>query len=526
MKSTSYRLILIASGALLFNFIFWNEKLGINTIVFDIFICTSVFFIFPYSIKSSISRWLFAGHIISAALVVFQNTIIAKISFSVTLLLFVSFSQFLHRSAWYAGGSTLLNYLLIIPNFFREIKRLSRPGINLHNWTKRFRLVIIPTLILLIFYIVYSSANAILYSLTAQINILVQNWFSKFFELFSPERILFFCFGFAIVGGLLLRGRSTLFSDADMKQEDNLIRKKTFFKKWKESAASDLLLMITGKGVIGNLALKNEFSTGLISMALLNILLLIINIIDVKYVWLGYTYQRDSSPSAYVHEGAGLLILSILLAMFVMLFFFRGNLNFYKKNKSLKFSAYLWILQNGFLVVSVLIRNYYYISHYGLAYKRLGLIFFLVMVMAGLATVFLKIYLTKTSYYLLRLNAWAVVFLLVLASFIDFDSAIAKYNIDRKSTVPVDVAFLLSLSDRTLPLIEANKDVIEADKLHSFYFKGNYFHSGIEWLQYREKDFLERQQQYSWLSWNMADATAKDALSAHKTFYRTSQNKN
>ena len=526
MKSTSRRLLLITSGALLFNFIFWNEKLGINTIIFDAFICTSVFFIFPYSIQSSVSRWLFAGHIISAALVVFQNTIIAKISFSVTLLLFVSFSQFLHRSPWYASGSTVLNYLSFLPNFIKEIKSIHKPGINISRWMRRFRLLIIPALILLFFYIIYSSANAVLSNLTAQINAVVLEWFSRFFNLLSPSRIIFFCFGLVIIGGLLLRGRSSFCSDADMKKEDNLSRKKIFLKRWKESAGSDLLLMITGKGAIGNLALKNEFSTGLISMVMLNILLFIVNIIDLKYVWLGYNYRKDASLSAYVHEGAGLLILSILLAMFLVLFFFRGNLNFYKKNKSLKLSAYLWILQNAILVLSVFMRNSYYISHYGLAYKRIGLIFFLLMVMAGLFTVFLKIYNTKTSYYLFRLNAWVAILLLVLASFIDFDSAIATYNIARKSTVPLDVAFLLSLSDRTLPLIEANKDVIEADKLHSFYYKGNYFHSGIDLLQYREKDFLAKQQQYSWLSWNMTDANVKDALSAHNTFYKTSQNKN
>ncbi|MEP7251105.1 MAG: hypothetical protein ABI683_01960, partial [Ginsengibacter sp.] len=222
MESTSHRLLLIASGALLFNFIFWNEKLGLNIIIFDVFICTSVFLVFPYSTQSHVAKWLFAGHIISAVLVVLQNTIITKISFFVTLLLFVSFSQFLHRSAWYAGGSTLLNYLLLVPNFFKEIRSLPRPGINLPSWTKKFRLLIIPVLILLIFYIVYSSANAVLSTLTSQINGLVQEWFSEFFDLFSPERIIFFGFGVAIIGGLLLNGRSTLFSDADMTQPDDL----------------------------------------------------------------------------------------------------------------------------------------------------------------------------------------------------------------------------------------------------------------------------------------------------------------
>ena len=167
--------------------------------------------------------------------------------------------------------------------------------------------------------------------------------------------------------------------------------------------------------------------------------------------------------AAYVHEGAGLLIFSIILAMLLLLLFFRGNLNFYKKNKWLRYGAYLWIFQNLFLVFSVCMRDYYYISHYGLAYKRIGLLFFLAMVLAGLLTVFLKIYYTKTTYYLLRINAWVAILLLVFASTVHWDETIARYNLARKSSIPLDIHFLLSLSDKTLPLIENNKELLEKD---------------------------------------------------------------
>ena len=128
--------------------------------------------------------------------------------------------------------------------------------------------------------------------------------------------------------------------------------------------------------------------------------------------------------------------------MLLLLFFFRSNLNFYKKNKWLRYGAYLWIFQNSFLVFSVFNRDYYYISHYGLAYKRIGLLFFLAMVLAGLVTVFLKIYYTKTIYFLLRINAWAGIILLVFDSAINWDETIAQYNLTRKSTIPLDVPFL------------------------------------------------------------------------------------
>ena len=142
--------------------------------------------------------------------------------------------------------------------------------------------------------------------------------------------------------------------------------------------------------------------------------LFLINIIDIKYVWLGFTFHRDANMAAYVHEGAWLLILLHYSGNAAVVIFFRGNLNFYKKNKWLRYGAYLWIFQNSFLVFSVFNRDYYYISHYGLAYKRVGLLFFLAMVLAGLVTVFLKIYYTKTIYFLLRINAWAGIILLVI----------------------------------------------------------------------------------------------------------------
>ena len=512
MKTQPPKILLIISGAILFNIIFWHEKLGINTIIFDMFICGSTFFQFPYSLRNNISKWLFAVHLITGLLVLVENTMLSKISFSVTLLLFISFSQYIHRSAWYAGGSILLNYALIVPNFFRELKNIDSVRINLSGWSRLLRLLLIPLFIFAIFFIIYSFANKVFSGITSDIAGIVTNWLDNFFDWFSPARLGFFLTGFLIVSGIILRSGNTFFSDTDLKQQNKLSRKKIYFKRWRESPFADLLSIITGKAAIGILALKNEFTTGIISLVLLNTLLLLVNIIDFEYVWLGSAYNKDTDLSAYVHEGAGLLILSIILSMFLLLFFFRGNLNFYKKNKWLRYGAYLWIFQNSFLVLSVFMRDYYYISHYGLAYKRIGLLFFLAMVLTGLFTIFIKIHNTKTTYYLLRINAWVAISLLVFASFFNIDETMAEYNLERKSFIPVDVSFLLSLSDDILPLLENNRDVLKVNG-DSFYYKGSHYNSAINLFEFRKKEFLEKQERYTWLSWNAADAHIKKFLS-------------
>ena len=86
---------------------------------------------------------------------------LSKIGFSITLLLFVSFSQYIHRSVWYAGGSVILNYILAIPNFFRQLKSVKGKNINLRGLSKPVRMLLIPFILLTVFIIIYAFANAV-----------------------------------------------------------------------------------------------------------------------------------------------------------------------------------------------------------------------------------------------------------------------------------------------------------------------------------------------------------------------------
>lgn len=271
-----------------------------------------------------------------------------------------------------------------------------------------------------------------------------------------------------------------------------------------------------GRFANGTLALQNENKTGIISLVMLNLLLLCINCIDIVFVWFGFQYKNDMNLSAYVHEGTGMLIFSIVLAMALLLFFFRGNLNFSQKNKWLRRGAYAWLIQNMLLVISVLLRDYYYIVHMGLAYKRIGVLFFLLLVLFGLITVFIKIQQVKTAYYLLRINAWLAIALLVFASCIQWDTMIAEYNLARKNSIPVDIQFLLSLSDKTLPIWETNMEVLEKYSDPAIAGNTEFRHrSGETPKQFfirRKSDFLKEQLSYNWLSWNFSDQYVKNHL--------------
>ncbi|MFM6926014.1 MAG: DUF4173 domain-containing protein [Ferruginibacter sp.] len=516
MKTPALKIILLISGAVLFNIIFWQEKMAVNTLLFDAFIVASVFYLYPAALTKPAMKWLLPAHAVTLVTLVVHNTVLAKLAFSATLLLVVVFTQFLHRSVWYAAASAIGNYLLFIFSFFQNIGQIRKGEIRSLGIKKALRFLTIPLMIAAVFILIYSFSNAVFQDVVNSIGLALQRFFARFFDWFNWERFGFLMLGLFITGGLLLKMKSDYFSEKEFARHNDLWRRKHNLKKWKESAMFDLLTLFMGRFANGVLALRNENTVGIISLVMLNALLLFINAIDITYVWFGFSYTPNLNLTQYVHEGTGMLIFSIVLAMVVLLFFFRGNLNFYKKNKWLRYGAYGWILQNAVLVVSVLLRDYYYIVHRGLAYKRIGVLVFLLMVLMGLITVFIKIHQRKTAYYLWRVNGWFAVGLLVAASCVHWDETIAAYNLAHKNTVPLDVKFLLTLSDKTLPLLEKNQDVLNG-KTESVSGEGEYLlRSALtaeQIFQMRKKAFFEKQKTYSWLSWNATDAYVKRNLS-------------
>src|SRR5436190_305225 len=134
--------------------------------------------------------------------------------------------------------------------------------------------------------------------------------------------------------------------------------------------------------------LERERRMGMVLLVVVNALLLVVNVIDISWVWFDFEVPENFSLKQFVHEGTWMLIISILLSILILLHLFRGNLNFYRRTHALKLLASLWIGQNFILGISVFLRNYHYIGFHGLAYKRIGVIVFLALVLVGLVTLY------------------------------------------------------------------------------------------------------------------------------------------
>jgi hypothetical protein len=517
MNKDLIKILLVTAGAVLFNLVFWHEKLAVNTVLFDIFLLAALFFLYPHARQHATVRWLLLGHLICLVMIVVHNTALSKIAFVITLLLLTGFSEYVHRSAWFAGGSVLLNILMIAASFVEPIRLNRMPAIKRRTVTRVIRFAVFPVIILTVFFCIYLFANNVFSEIAGKVGMQLELFFTQFFDFFSWQRLLFLLLGLFITGSILLKSKLNYFSTREARLHDGLQRARKSLQKRKEGTMFQFIEVVMGRMASGMMALKNENTTGNISLVLLNILLLVINIIDANYLWFNFHYKEGEPVFKMVHQGTELLIVSIVLAMAILLFFFKGNLNFYRRNKWLKVGAYAWIVQNAILVSSVFLRDYYYILRHGLAYKRIGVLFFLLMVLIGLATVLVKISTKKTNYFLFRVNAWAGMIVLVMATTIHWDELIAGYNLQRKNTVKLDVPFLLSLSDKTLPLLHNNIDALKKSenewKLQgkNTYDDYNGYCSSCftEQLKTRAQEFVKEQQQFSWLSWNYADAYIK-----------------
>jgi hypothetical protein len=177
----------------------------------------------------------------------------------------------------------------------------------------------------------------------------------------------------------------------------------------------------------------------------------------------------------------------------------------------------LWVVQNFILGISVFLRNYHYISFHGLAYKRIGVIVFLLLVLVGLVSLFLKVRDRRSFFYLARVNGWAAFVVLVGMSTIDWDSFIVRTNLQHDNPGEIDIDNYLAMSDKVLPLLYADFDVVQ-DQMERH--RGN----RVRWVDHLDPDrfrrtldakrdrFLSRYEVQDLLESNLADRRTMAAL--------------
>jgi hypothetical protein len=511
MKNKSNLLLLsVLLGGLLFTYLFWMERLAINLLIYSIFIITVTFFATDV-VKSTKFKIYASAHFLAALLVVINNSDLSLVAYYISMMLFVGFSHYQSiRTIYTAFFTAVLQFITVPISLIKKLSEVKIGNFSLKPILKPIKYIVLPIIILFIFTAIYSGANKVfahyLELMSTNIGDFLYNTFGFLFKDFSIQRSVHFCFGVLVSGGLLI----AFYLNRDIENIEASFNEKLLRIRRSQQPKSiwyEIVHTFTSQIVSKKLALKTEYIIGIISFIGLNLLLLSVNIIDISTLWFGY--KPSGNFSANLHDGTNALIFSIILAMAVILYFFRGNLNFYSKSKTLKTLAFVWMVQNFILIISVFIKDGYYIEFYGLTYKRIGVLVFASLCIIGLVTVYLKIAQQRTLFYLFKINGNIWFVLLLAFSTINWDVFISKYNLTQNENVSIDADYLLSLSAKTLPILDKNrlrlhyseaKDAYEGEiakpQTAEFYQKQ---------LDQRIGFFKERYEKASWLSWNLQD---------------------
>lgn len=502
-------LLTVGLGTALFDLLFWECAPGLNMMLFNL--CVVLFLVqrYTWSGLSMAARIGLSGALVAGAMVFIQNSIVSIIASVLTIVVATALAhEPLLRSLFFAGLQAAGNFIVTPVSAIARLDRLApASGAPRRGW-RWFKLGVLPFLLLLLFTQLYRAGNPRFDELTAGFMDGLLQLFDDLFQRVFTAHTLFLLFGAVVCGALLLQAMPDTVVNLEQRFSDVLTRVRSKRPHWMVPLSMD--------------PLERERRMGMILLIAVNVLLAVVNVIDINWVWFGFKVPEGFSLKQFVHEGTWILIISILLSMIILMHMFRKNQNFYWRSKGLKRLAIVWVVQNFILGISVFLRNYHYISFHGLAYKRIGVIVFLALVLVGLVTLYIKIRDRKSLFYLARVNGWAAFITLVFLSTVNWDGLIVRYNLAHWNQGEIDVDNYLEMSDKVLPLLYADMDKVEAQMQQ-------HRQNQVRWVDHldigafrtaldaKRDRFLDRHERAAWQEYNLADGRTAQGLAALST---------
>ncbi len=450
-------------AAIGFSTLFYKQGLGLNLIVFSMLTISILFTNRKAAFTKTNVIIKTIGYLISGIAVFLYQSDLAIIANILSFFILVgTVSE--HKTAIYISW---LNgcYTTIAAFFHRYQERLQQSN-NEDTIEKRkidylywIKIVGIPAIVIILFIGLYRNGNPVFDNLISKID----------FSFINLQWVLITVLGYYLFNNISRPIAIEPLTKTDLSTGNGLLRTENPSEK----------------------KLEGEKQLGVVLMSALNLLITLFLITDIAYV-LQTDITNASEFSNSVHSGINALIASIIFAIVIILYFFRGDLNFYKKNKNLKWLTYVWIILNSALVIVISIKNYQYITSFGLTYKRIGVNVYLLLTLIGLFTTLIKVSNIKNLWYLLRVNTQIAFAILILSSTFNWDNTITFYNLNNAERT--DTNYLILLSDNnTLLLKESiNSPLFSEIQRESINRKYNHYITRLEnhsWQEYLYDNF-------------------------------------
>lgn len=407
---------LILACSLIFTLLFYNESVGVNLSIYGLVLVGLICYFFQERFTSRTHLMLVTTSVLSCLAFAWYGDFLSFLALAMSII----FLQFKTQETKlkiiqvfplvFINGITSLGRILMFNQWLpkREIK---------NNFAKKIiAYFIIPTIFVGLFFIVYAFGSdhfsAIFTDYYLDVNFL--------------QLILMVLFGFYLSFTFWNYWIPEPFYEYNSRLNNNFND---------ENA-------IKNQRTFSFLDIDFERRSGEITLVLLNILLLVF-IITYNYEQF-FEVNEKSKLSVATHERVNAVIFSIVMAVGVILFYFKGGFNFDEKAKYLKLLSKIWIFLNGILILSTIVKNSEYVSFFGLTYKRLGVYAFLILAIIGLVFTYLKITKQKTNWYLINQMVWYFYGTILLCSFVNWGNLITNYNISVNKGIAPE--FLKSLN--------------------------------------------------------------------------------
>lgn len=481
--------VLLIIGTFLFSFLFYKQGAGLNVFIFSLImpVCLAVYK--PESLKNRL--WLLGAFItLLTGFSVFMNaTWLSLIAFYASISYLAGVTASFNATPFTAILYSTFSYTTSVGFMFSDMleRRDQNADKEKHKikWNAVFAMILFIFIVTAVFFFMYQRANPLFKEITKFINL----------DFLSLQWVMFTFMGFLLVYGFMYIRK--------LKQWDNYENDAPrYINKERIESKENRFLWF-------NLEENIERKAGIIMFLLLNIMILTINILDISFLWSGMKLPEGFTFAGYLHQGIYTLIFSCVLAILLILFVFRGKLNFTTGTSTLKILAYTWIIQNVIIAISCAIRNYVYIQHYALTYKRITIFVLLLLLLIGLATTIIKVQKLKNIYFLYRLNCFALMLVFVFVSLFNWDGIITRYNLSRSNP---DISYLVDLNNAGLPLLlqYAEQSPPGEKYVNSPLMNFDFGRMDSQLLQdkiyTKTYELLKEQKNSSWKSYNLSDA--------------------
>ncbi len=482
MKKNDWLLLI---SVLLYSYLFYEQSAGINFLLFNIALVVCLLIKNPASLKDKSWMVVATGALVSSACIMYYSSPLAILTnvFSLGLLSAFSFSPktSIFTSLFMTVCSTGSACVFMFIDWASRRKKNKSEEKNKRPAYVTILMILFVVVITILFFVMYQSSNPLFKEFTKNINL----------DFISFPWIFFTLSGLLLMYGFYYNRHLEGLTNHDTNLSNELSEDKA-----------------NADGFLNKLfKLDTEHLTGTILFVVLNLMLLLLNGLDVAYLWIDGRLPEGMKHKEFVHDGVGALIASLIFAIIIMLYYFRGRLNYHSKNKGLKMLAYVWIAQNIFMIISTAYRNNMYIEESGISYKKIGLYVYLILCLIGLVTTFIKINKNKSNMYLIRVNPWCYFVILVISCVFNWDVIITNFNLNKafKENKKLEKYYLVDLSFKNLPQLLVLPDTVKSyDEARDYYYalRGTYFQSFKTALDKKLFNFMKEMQNQEWQSWS------------------------